>query len=76
MPSASRAAHLVGQLRDAIVAFGSVVLLSGFVSVGCTVHAIAMFVGVLAIAYYLFADALPGGQSLGERWLGRREVSG
>jgi hypothetical protein len=63
MPYASRGARLLGQLLDAIVAFGPVMLLTLFVSVGYVFRALAMLAGMLAIAYYLFADALPDGQS-------------
>ena len=70
MPYASRGSRLLGQLLDAIVAFGPVMLLTAFVSFGYVVRTLAMLAGVLAIAYYLFADALPDGQSLGKRWLG------
>ena len=69
MPFASRSSRLLGQLLDAIVAFGPVVVLAMFDTFGSVTRAIVMLAGVLAIAYYLFADALPGGQSPGKRWL-------
>ena len=70
MPFASRAARLLGRLVDAIVAFGPAVLLGAFGTFASVTRTMATLAGVLAIAYYLFADALPGGQSLGKRWLG------
>ena len=70
MPFASRASRLFGQFLDAIVAFGPVVVLAMFDTFGSVIRLLVMLAGLLAIAYYLFADALPGGQSLGKRWLG------
>jgi uncharacterized RDD family membrane protein YckC len=70
MPFAPRVSRLLGQFLDAIVAFGPVVVLAMFGTFGSVIRMVAMLAGVLAIAYYLFADALPGGQSLGKRWLG------
>lgn len=70
MPFASRATRLFGQFLDAIVAFGPVVGLAMFDTFGSVIRPLVMLAGLLAIAYYLFADALPDGQSFGKRWLG------
>jgi uncharacterized RDD family membrane protein YckC len=69
-PFASRSSRLLGQILDALVAASPVLLLvlldSADVGGSPVVNmAAALFSG----AYYLFADALPGGQSLGKRWL-------
>ena len=74
MPFASRASRLFGQFLDAIVAFGPVVVLAMFDTFGSVIRPLVMLAGLLAIAYYLFADALPGGQSVGKRVLGLEVV--
>lgn len=72
---ASRASRLLGQLLDGFV--GGIPLIAGAIlsSVSHTLGAALLLIGVAwSIFYYLFADGLPGGQSIGKRWLGMRAV--
>jgi len=71
LPLASRSARLLGQVLDGLVAIVPMVALvlidsAGLESGGGPLGMAALVVGV---AYYFLADALPGGQSLGKRWL-------
>jgi uncharacterized RDD family membrane protein YckC len=67
---APRSSRLLGQVLDALVGVAPILLLvvldvldvAGIAAVNT---AVVLFAG----AYYLLADALPGGQSLGKRWL-------
>lgn len=63
---ASRSARLVGQFIDAFVAVGLLLLAVPLSSVheGLALAGLAGFLG-----YLLLADGLPGGQSLGKRFL-------
>ena len=69
---ASRSSRLLGQIVDGMVgAAPLVVLLIVLDSADLdAIPAVRTVVGSFGIAYYLLADALPGGQSLGKRWLG------
>lgn len=74
MPLASRDARLLGQMLDAIVAFSPILALT----IGSIVNERLDFLfdmlltpGLLfCLGYILFADALPGGQSVAKRMLG------
>ena len=70
-PLASRSSRLLGQMLDALVAVSPVLAMvfldSADMDTGTGV--LGRVTVFLSAAYYLFADALPGGQSLGKRWL-------
>ena len=71
MPFASRSSRLLGQLLDGLVTASLVIAMVLFDSADVDVGmGVLGRVTVLAsVAYYFLADALPGGQSLGKRWL-------
>jgi uncharacterized RDD family membrane protein YckC len=72
---ASRSDRLLGQMFDGIV--GALPFLAAVVimSVSDSLGVVLLLLGVLwSMAYYLFADGLRDGQSLGKRRLGTRVV--
>ena len=67
---APRSSRLLGQVLDALVGAAPILLLVVLDVVDVAgVAAVNTAVVLFAGAYYLLADALPGGQSLGKRWL-------
>jgi uncharacterized RDD family membrane protein YckC len=74
MPHASRGSRLLGQFLDGLVAASPVFLLVLLDTAGLASRVVSLAAIVFCIGYYLFADALRGGQSLGKRWLGMAVV--
>jgi uncharacterized RDD family membrane protein YckC len=73
---ASRGSRLGGQLLDGLITFGPLLLSFAVGAVNETVGGIATIASLLfAVAYYFFADAMPGGQSLGKRAVGTAVIS-
>ena len=71
----SRVTRLLGQLLDGLVIFCLAYLGELAVGMFADLQGWPLFVAVLpAIAYYLLADALPGGKSLGKRVLDMKVV--
>jgi uncharacterized RDD family membrane protein YckC len=70
-PLASRSNRRLGQILDGLVGAAPILVGTVLSRISSTI-APALFVLAIAWAvfYYLFADGLPGGQSLGKRWLG------
>jgi uncharacterized RDD family membrane protein YckC len=72
---ASRGNRLLAQLVDGVVAAVPFYLGTAFVTFSVTLSGVAFTIGALWFGfYYLFADGLSGGQSLGKRWLGMHVV--
>lgn len=72
MEPASRSARLVAQFIDGLISFAPLFLMAVSFSsrsdeAGGNAALLALLLGA---GYYLFADALPGGQSLGKRMFG------
>ena len=75
-PLASRFNRLLGQFLDGLICWAPFVITVFLASFS---NILAAVFGVAGIAwgmfYYLFADALTGGQSLAKRWLGMQVIS-
>lgn len=72
MDLASRGDRLVGQLIDTAIAFAPFFMLA-ILATDPASDQLGVYGGVtmiFGIGYYLFADALPGGQSVGKQMLG------
>ena len=67
---ASRPVRMIGQAVDAVVAFVPFAIFLFAVGTNMAAGLLGLVSAASSIAYYLFADALPGGQSLAKRWLG------
>jgi uncharacterized RDD family membrane protein YckC len=67
---ASRPNRLLGQALDAVIGAVPILLIVFGDLFGDSVGIVGVVALVLCVGYYLFADALPGGQSYGKRLLG------
>lgn len=75
MPLASRATRLLAQFLDSLFGLIAFIPAGIFMLVDETAGGLALVAAVLFyIGYLLFADALPGGQSMGKRMLGMAVV--
>jgi uncharacterized RDD family membrane protein YckC len=71
MQYAPRLQRLLGQILDGFVALAPIVAASIVGAVSDALSAVLTTAGIVwAIGYLFLADGLPGGQSLGKRWLG------
>jgi uncharacterized RDD family membrane protein YckC len=71
MKLASRSTRLLGQLIDGLIAITPFFVTAVAVDTEQTAGSSALLATmVFGVGYYLFADALPGGQSWGKRLLG------
>jgi uncharacterized RDD family membrane protein YckC len=70
MRLASRSTRLAGQIIDGIVAVVPMVVVAAFDDPELPASTLYLPALLFIIGYLLFADALPGGQSLGKRLLG------
>lgn len=76
LPLASRSNRLTGQILDGFVGAAPAIAGGLLSMVSPAAGAILLIIGLAwSVFYYLFADGLPGGQSLGKRWLGMQVVS-
>jgi uncharacterized RDD family membrane protein YckC len=69
-PLAARSTRLLGQILDAVVASLGVAAMT-WVTLDDQYQATVLgrIAAAAGLAYFLFGDALPGGQSLAKRWL-------
>ena len=75
MMYATRPQRLLGQVLDGVVGAAPLIL-TLFVSPENDAIAKPIFIAALlwSVFYYFLADGLPGGRSVGKRWLGMRVV--
>lgn len=69
-PYASRSSRFLGQALDGLVAMSPILLIFFADALDMSPNTLAIVAIVSSAAYYFLADGLPGGQSLGKRWLG------
>ncbi len=74
MEFASRGSRLLGQTLDGLVAASPIIALVFLDSAGLASGALGMAAVLVSVAYLFLADGLPGGRSLGKRWLGMTVV--
>jgi uncharacterized RDD family membrane protein YckC len=75
MNFASRSNRLFGQIVDGLIGAAPFALAFFLSTISGALGGLAMFAATAwSVFYYLLADGLHGGQSLGKQWLGMRVV--